>query len=79
MFMLHRLGLFVFYFHGVFSLSCIVQLHDEARVLEEDWLMKMAAKPIQEKGSKKRRLKNDSGPTSFVILVIPLTVVCIAV
>lgn len=33
MFMPHRLGLFVFYFHGVFRLSRIVQLHDEARVL----------------------------------------------
>lgn len=57
MFMLHRLGLFVLYFHGVFSLSRIVQLHDEARVLEEDWLMKKAAKSIQEKGLKKQRLK----------------------
>lgn len=50
----HRLGLFVLYFHGVFRLSRIVQLHDEARVWgEEDWLMKKAAKPKQEKGLKK--------------------------
>lgn len=54
MFMPHRLGLFVLYFHGVFRLSRIVQLHDEARVWgEEDWLMKKAAKPKEEKGLKK--------------------------
>lgn len=56
MFMPHRLGLFVLCFHGVFRLSRIVQLHDEACVWgEEDWLMKKAAKPKQEKGFKKKK------------------------